>query len=353
MATDIRIVLNDRREFAATVLLGDEESDLAILQIEGASDLPSLTLRDSDTAEVGELVLAIGNPFGVGQTVSSGIISGLARSGGANGSGFGYFIQTDAPINPGNSGGALIDMAGRLVGVNTQIVTRSGGSNGIGFAIPSNLVAAFMSQARDGAASFRRPWAGLAGQPVDQDIADMLDLDRPEGIIISGLHPASPFADAGFAPGDIIVAVDGAPVNSPAEMVFRMSVVGDGRTATITRIRNGRARDLDVALILPPEIPPRQERRLGDNSAIPGLILVQINPAVIAQFNLPLEAEGVMIQETGPYGRRLGLQAGDIVLRVDRREVRSSRDAARALGNAKRGTRLDLIRGGRRLLLRF
>ena len=353
MATDIRIVLNDRREFAATVLLGDEESDLAILQIEGASDLPSLTLRDSDTAEVGELVLAIGNPFGVGQTVSSGIISGLARSGGANGSGFGYFIQTDAPINPGNSGGALIDMAGRLVGVNTQIVTRSGGSNGIGFAIPSNLVAAFMSQARDGAASFRRPWAGLAGQPVDQDIADMLDLDRPEGIIISGLHPASPFADAGFAPGDIIVAVDGAPVNSPAEMVFRMSVVGDGRTATITRIRNGRARDLDVALILPPEIPPRQERRLGDNSAIPGLMLVQINPAVIAQFNLPLDAEGVMIQETGPYGRRLGLQAGDIVLRVDRREVRSSRDAARALGNAKRGTRLDLIRGGRRLLLRF
>ena len=143
-ATDIRVVLADRREFDARVLLGDAESDLAILQLEDAEELPYLPLRDVDTVEVGELVLAIGNPFGVGQTVSSGIVSGLARSGTANRGGRGYFIQTDAPINPGNSGGALVDVSGKLIGVNTSILTRSGGSNGIGFAIPADLVAAFV-----------------------------------------------------------------------------------------------------------------------------------------------------------------------------------------------------------------
>ncbi|MEO9629912.1 MAG: trypsin-like peptidase domain-containing protein, partial [Sulfitobacter sp.] len=184
-ATDIRVVLNDRREFSAHVLLGDAESDLAILKLEGAADLPFLELRNSDAVEVGELTLAIGNPFGVGQTVSSGIVSGLARSGAADNGGQGYFIQTDAPINPGNSGGALIDMAGRLIGVNTSILTRSGGSNGIGFAIPADLVAAFVAQARAGEVAFSRPWAGLAGQPVDADMAGPLGLDRPGGIIVS------------------------------------------------------------------------------------------------------------------------------------------------------------------------
>ena len=140
------------------------------------------------------MVLAIGNPFGVGQTVSSGIVSGLARSGGTNGGGLGYFIQTDAPINPGNSGGALIDLAGRLIGVNTRILSRSGGSNGIGFAIPSDLVAAFVAQAEAGNDRFVRPWAGATGQVVDADMAEMLELDRPGGIIIAGLHPASPLA---------------------------------------------------------------------------------------------------------------------------------------------------------------
>lgn len=353
MATDIRIVLNDRREFAARVLLGDEESDLAILKIDDVSDLPSLDLRDSDTTEVGELVLAIGNPFGVGQTVSSGIVSGLARSGGANGSGFGYFIQTDAPINPGNSGGALIDMAGRLIGVNTRIVTRSGGSNGIGFAIPANLVAAFVQQAREGAEQFQRPWAGLAGQPVDQDLADMLRLDRPEGVVISGMHPASPFAEAGFDTGDVITAVDGAVVNSPAEMIFRMSVAGEGRKVSITRVRDGAAEEVPVGLMLPPEDPPRNRQVLGEDSVLPGLGVMQINPAVIAECNLPLEASGVMIGDTGPYGARLGLRAGDILMRVDRSDVVFVEEAVEALERARRGTRLDLLRGGRRLVLRF
>jgi S1-C subfamily serine protease len=183
-ATEIRVQLNDRSEYAAEVLLADEEADLAILKLKGAKKLPSLALRDSDTVEVGELALAIGNPFGVGQTVSSGIISGLARSGTATGNARGYFIQTDAPINPGNSGGALIDINGDLIGINTSILTRSGGSNGIGFAIPSALVAQFVAQAEAGKTRFERPWAGMVAQPVDADLAEGLQLKRPVVVVI-------------------------------------------------------------------------------------------------------------------------------------------------------------------------
>ena len=253
-ADEIKVVLNDRREFDATVLLSDPQADLAILKLEGAEDMPHLDLRDSDTVEVGELVLAIGNPFGVGQTVSSGIVSGLARSGTATGNERGYFIQTDAPINPGNSGGALIDINGDLIGVNTSILSRSGGSNGIGFAIPASLVAQVLDQAEAGNDRFQRPWAGITGQSVDADMAAHFGLDRPEGIAITQMHPASPFADAGFQPGDVILAVDGMPVSSPPEMIFRMTVAGLGNAVAVTRLRDGREREIEVTLAPPPRI---------------------------------------------------------------------------------------------------
>lgn len=351
MATDIRVVLNDRREYAARVLLGDEDSDLAILQLEGAEDLPSLPLRDSDEVQVGELVLAIGNPFGVGQTVSSGIVSGLARSGGASGRGRGYFIQTDAPINPGNSGGALIDIGGRLIGVNTQIVSRSGGSNGIGFAIPANLVAAFVEQARAGRTQFERPWAGMSGQSVDQDLAEMLGLTRPGGIVISGLHPVSPFAVAGFVPGDVILSVDGAPVNTPSEMVYRMSVAGTGEVS-IDRVRNGDLASVDVRLMAAPEEPPRDPRELGRQAALPELVVIQINPAVIQAFNLPLTASGVLVADPGPFGARVGLRPGDVLVAVNGRDVATPQDVERAM-SAPGGYRLSVQRGGRGVMLAF
>lgn len=351
MATDIRVVLNDRREFSARVLLGDQASDLAILQIEGASDLPSLTLRDSDSVEVGELVLAIGNPFGVGQTVSSGIVSGLARSGGARGSGRGYFIQTDAPINPGNSGGALVDIAGRLIGVNTQILSRSGGSNGIGFAIPANLVSAFMSQARDGQAEFERPWAGMSGQPVDQDLAEELGLVAPEGVLISGLHPESPFARAGLAVGDVITAVDGAVVNSPSEMVYRMSVAGE-RDVTIDFVRAGDRASVLVGLIRAPDDPPRHALALPQSTVLPELQLARINPAVIAELNLPLTASGVAVLDPGPLGARVGLRKGDVIQLINGSRVAEPSMVERVLsGNGR--FRLSVLRGGSRLVLAF
>ena len=353
MATEIRVVLNDRREFSARVLLGDEDSDLAILKIDAPDALPFLELRTSNDVEVGELALAIGNPFGVGQTVSSGIVSGLARSGGSNGGGQGYFIQTDAPINPGNSGGALIDMAGRLIGVNTSILTRSGGSNGIGFAIPADLVAAFVAQARAGNTAFARPWAGISGQPVDTDLAETLGLDRSGGIIVSGLHAASPFRAAGVDVGDVIVAVDGLPVNTPAEMVYRMSVAGLGRTARVAVMRGAVAADVEVSLIAAPDTPPRETLALPERSYLPGLTLARVNPAVLAELNLPLEAEGVVVTDAGPYAPRIGLRAGDVILEVNGVGIARPTDVAQVLGSATRRVEMIVQRGLRRLSLRF
>ena len=353
MATDIRVVLNDRREFTARVLLGDERSDLAILQLEGANDLPSLNLRSSDDVEVGELVLAIGNPFGVGQTVSSGIVSGLARSGGAEGSGLGYFIQTDAPINPGNSGGALIDIAGNLIGINTRILTRSGGSNGIGFAIPADLVGAFVAQAKAGNDSFLRPWAGISGQPVDADMAETFGLDRPGGIVISDLHPVSPFVAAGFQPGDVITAVDGQSVNTPAEMVYRMSVAGLGNRSNVTRIRKGQAGEVAVDLVAAPDDPPRAAMILGEQSILRGLHIARINPAVISEMNLTLGAAGVVVIDPGPLGARVGLRAGDVIEEIRGTPIAAPQDFDDVLANGGRNVSILVLRGNGRVQLRF
>ena len=353
MATDIRVVLNDRREYSARVLLGDKESDLAILQLEDANDLPSLALRTSNDVQVGELTLAIGNPFGVGQTVSSGIISGLARSGGSGGSGTGYFIQTDAPINPGNSGGALIDMAGHLIGVNTSILTRSGGSNGIGFAIPSDLVAEFVTQAKAGNDRFHRAWAGVSGQVLDYDMAASFGLDRSGGIIIIELHPASPFGAAGFEVGDVITAVDGQPVISGGEMLFRMSVGGIGNTAVVTRTRNGEASDVTVKLISAPDYPPRDFIILDDDAILVGLELALVNPAVSDEMGLPTNAAGVVVVNPGPIAVQIGLKRGDIIEAVNTKFVATPGDVRKGLTNSARGVRLDIIRDGSRVQLRF
>lgn len=252
-ADEIRVVLTDKREFDADIVFTDQPSDLAILKLREAADLPVLNLRDSDSLEVGDLVLAIGNPFGVGQTVTSGIISALARSGGGQrtrqGARLGgYFIQTDAAVNPGNSGGALVDMSGKLVGVNTAILSRSGGSNGIGFAIPANLVAQALETALSGASTLERPWVGIIGQNVTADIADGLGLTTPSGVAIANMHPSSPLKEAGLQVGDVIVAFEGQPVTSLEELAFRMAAMGVGGTAEIEFISRGETRRAEVPL---------------------------------------------------------------------------------------------------------
>lgn len=352
-ATEIRVVLNDRREYAAQVLLGDEESDLAILKLDGASDMPFLSLRDSDTVEVGELVLAIGNPFGVGQTVTSGIVSGLARSGTATGNARGYFIQTDAPINPGNSGGALVDVSGKLIGVNTSILTRSGGSNGIGFAIPSALVSQFVQQAKAGETRFQRPWAGMTGQPVDADLSGSLGLRLPGGVVIADLHPQSPFAEAGLAVGDVVLAVDGQPVNTPPEMLFRMSIRGLGHAARVSYASGGEEHDAQVAMIAPPEVPARAAVSLGEDAVLPGLSLARVNPAVAVEYGLPMDATGVLVTDPGPWGARAGLREGDILRGINGVPIETPSEVDRALRRAAPRVAIEAERGRRRLLLRF
>ena len=352
-ATEIRVVTTDRREFSAEVVLGDQESDIAILRLNAAEGLPSLNMRDSDHVEVGELALAIGNPFGVGQTVSSGIISGLARTGTATGNARGYFIQTDAPINPGNSGGALIDVNGDLIGINTSILSRSGGSNGIGFAIPANLVAEFLRQAQAGNDSFVTPWAGMAGQHMSADIAESLGLALPLGVVVSDLHDLSPLAEAGLKVGDIITHVDGDEVNSPAEMKFRMSIAGVGGTSRLTLLRGEEQPEIDVALIEAPETPPAEETTLDEDTVMPGLTVARVNPALIARMGLLLSQTGVVVVDPGPYGGRSGLRAGDVLKAINGEEMERSGDVVSVLTEPGRRLQMDVLRGGQVVSLRF
>ena len=352
-ATEIRVVLNDRREFAADVILGDQESDLAVLRLRGAEGLPSLPLRNSDEVEVGDLVLAIGNPFGVGQTVSSGIVSGVARSALQVGDGRGYFIQTDAAINPGNSGGALVDTEGRLVGINTAILTQGGGSNGIGFAIPANLVASVVAQAEAGAARFARPWAGVTGQAMDAALAESLGLERPDGVLVSGLHPQSPFAAAGLQPGDVILSLGGAPTNTPQEVMFRLSALGVGTEAEIIWLRDGAQMRATMTLAAAPDVPPREQTTITEDVPLRGLTVVRVNPAVSEELRLPLDSTGVAVLQAEDLAARAGLQPGDVIFAINGAAVTRPADVEALAGMEARVWVVDLVRQGQSLRLRF
>ncbi|MCL5775810.1 Do family serine endopeptidase [Limibaculum sp. FT325] len=347
-ADEITVILHDRREFEARVIFTDEAADLAVLELDGAEDLPTLELRDSDTLEVGDLVLAIGNPFGVGQTVTSGIISGLARSAGRAATRQGYFIQTDAAINPGNSGGALVDMKGRLVGVNTAILSRTGGSIGIGFAVPANLVARVIDAALSGAEGLARPWLGIAGREVTGDLAEALGLGVPSGVLVEQIHPESPLAELGLIPGDVILGIDGVAVNSPGELDFRTATLGIGQSVTISYLSRGVEREARLRLAAAPETPPRERMVLERAGRLTGLDVVTVNPGVIAEARLPLMASGVLVMDAaGPSGRA-GLRRGDVIRAVNGREIAGTADLGAALGNARGEIVLEVLRGGRR-----
>ncbi len=351
-ADEIRVVLTDRREFDGRVILADEAADLAVLQLDGASDLPELPLADSDEAEVGDLVLAIGNPFGVGQTVTSGIVSGLARAGAGLGQGKGYFIQTDAPINPGNSGGALVTMKGELLGINTSILSRSGGSNGIGFAIPSNLVARYVEAAEAGASEVQRPWSGIEVQPVDADMAEAMGLPGPHGVAITHLHPESPFAAAGMAAGDVMTALDGKPVDGPQELAYRLATHGVGASLPVAFWHAGKLTEAEVTLIAAPG-QTTQSVTLGRGSVFAGLALADLTPALIEKLGLPLTAQGVVVTEVSGPARRIGITPGDIVTALNGTPVRRAQDFADQVAAGARGWQVELMRGGQRGVIRL
>ena len=351
-ATDIRVVLHDGREISGNVILSDEDSDLAVLKLNTDEVLPHLDLRKSDTVEVGELVLAIGNPFGVGQTVTNGIISGLARTGIASGSAKGYFLQTDAPINPGNSGGALIDISGSLVGVNTSILSRSGGSNGIGFAIPADLVGQFLVQAKAGRSSFIRPWAGMRGQPITFEMAASLNLPAMSGMIISELHELSPFSKVGIGVGDIITKVDGLDINSPAEMLYRMSVAGIGTAVDISYLSKGITKSSKIDLVEIPNLRVK-EVTLGSEFIFMDLRISELTPEFQSKFGLSFSSTGLIVLDPGRIASRLGLRRGDLLREINGKSVDKIEDVTSAISSIKNTGSITIIRSGRRVSLRF
>jgi serine protease Do len=343
---EITVALADRREFAATLVGTDERTDLALLRIDSAPEtLPFLELGDSDRLQVGDLVLAIGNPFGVGQTVTSGIVSALARTG-VGVSDVGSFIQTDAAINPGNSGGALVTLDGKVVGINTAIFSRSGGSIGIGFAIPSNLVRVVIDAIAAGGRAVR-PWFGVGGQAATQDLAESLGLDRPLGVLINEIHPLSPAGRAGLRIGDVVTAIDAHEVFDPQGLRYRIATRPIGDTVTLAVVRDGATLTLSVPLIAPPEHPPRDIRSLGGRHPMTGAAVANLSPAFAEELNIDSNKTGVIVLEVkGGPAARLGLKPGDIVVRVGETVIDTTESLVAALERSRAEWRIVINRGG-------
>ena len=345
-ADAITVVLSDRREFEARIISDDERTDLAVLRIDPKGEsLPMIPFRDSDELEVGDLVLALGNPFGVGQTVTSGIVSALARTT-VGISDFRFFIQTDAAINPGNSGGALVTLDGRLVGINTAIFSRSGGSVGIGFAVPSNMVRAVVAGARGGG-QVVRPWFGAKGQGVTADLSDSLGLARPQGVIVNEIYPGGPADRAGLEVGDIVVAVNGREVNDAEALRFRIATLALDGKAKLSVLRRGRERQLTLALLPPPEEPRPDRRRLKGDHPFSGATVANLSPALADELGLDTLGRGVIVLalRRGAPAQRVGLRPGDIVLKVHDEAIKTVGVLVQALERPVRNWRLSIRRG--------
>ncbi len=353
-ADEIRVVLNDRREYKAEVLRSDKHMDLAVLRLldTGGRKFPTLAIRPSDSLEVGDLVLAIGNPFGVGQTVTSGIVSALARTTvGVND--FNFFIQTDAAVNPGNSGGALIGMDGQLVGINSAIYSRDGGSLGIGFAIPSEMVLTMLHAAEKGG-PLLLPWFGAEGEAVTAEMAEAARIDRPAGVIIDTVTVGSPAARAGIQQGDVITEVDGKPVDDPQALKFRLATKPIGGQVSLHVLRGGKARDVAVALEAPPENPPRDTTVMKDATPLQGATAANLNPA-LAQEKGYADGSGVVLVEVpdGSQAGRLGFAEGDMVVSLNDQRITSVSQLVRALSAAGGRWQIAIRRDGQMRSMSF
>jgi S1-C subfamily serine protease len=303
--------------------------------------------------QVGDVVLAIGDPFGVGQTVTHGIVSALARSQ-VGVSNYQFFIQTDAAINPGNSGGALVDVSGKLVGINTAIYSRSGGSQGIGFAIPANMVRVVVASARSGSAAVKRPWLGAKLQEVTPEIAESLGLKRPSGALVASLVPDSPAARAGIKTGDLIASVDGTPVDDPNAFDYRFATKPLGGTARFGLIRQGKNVIVDVALQSLPDT-PRDEREIRGHSPFLGATVANLSPALADELRLDPQTEGVVITAVadGSAAKSIGFQKGDIVVAVNNQKIGKSADLERVAGAGGHQWRITIMRGGQQISVVF
>lgn len=347
-ASSVRVVLADQQEYEAEIILEDERSDLAVLRlITKGETFTHIVFADSDEVEVGDLALAIGNPFGVGQTVTSGIVSAIARTN-VGISDFQFFIQTDAAINPGNSGGALVDSLGRLIGVNTAIFSRSGGSNGIGFAIPANMVKRVVSSAKVGSRVLR-PWIGAQIQSLNAEIARSLGLERPDGILVRTAHRDSPLYAAGIQRGDVINAVDGTLVKNEEHFRYLWGNKEIGDSITLSVLRDEQILEYDVEMHGAPEEPPRRTTIVDGNVPFTGAEIMNISPAVIEEMSLPLGSVGVIISgiNINSNAQAYGFEVGDVILYVGDVEIKEVADLLQTAERSQRIWRLSINRGGR------
>jgi len=320
-AQQITVVTADRREYEAVVLLRDRRTDLAVLRVKTKRVLPALSFGDADKLEVGDLVLAVGNPFGVGQTVTSGIVSAVARTT-VGITDYRSFIQTDAAINPGNSGGALVTMDGRLVGINTAIYSKSGGSVGIGFAIPSNMVQAVVASALSGK-PLVRPWIGVSGQDVNTDIAGSLGLERVAGVIVRGIRPDGPGEKAGLKRGDIIKAINGKDILTSQALRYRLALLTVGDKAKMTVLRGGKTIEITVDLVAPPEVPPRNLTTVAGYTPFTGVTVANLSPRLTEELGRGGPNKGVVILKIarGSPAHRLRMAPGDLIVAINGRPI--------------------------------
>jgi serine protease Do len=354
-AQEIKVDLSNHRTYSAKVVGSDAPSDLAVLKI-SAGGLPVLQLGDSDKVRVGDVCLALGNPLGVGESVTEGIISAKGRSTNTIGSGsFEDFLQTDAAINQGNSGGALVNTRGELIGINSQIMSSNGGFVGIGFAIPSNMAKNVMDQLIQ-RGKVERGMLGVSIQPVTSDIASGLGLKDVCGVLVSAVNAGGPAAQAGIRQGDVILQLNGTDVNDPNQLRNEIAATSPGSEVTLTIWRNGKQQQVHARLgTLTAEA--AQQSESGGGSAQNGPLGITVEPLtadLAAQLGLSRTTQGVAIDSVDPNGpaAQAGLQQGDVIEQADQRPVRSAADLQNALQNAgKRPALLLIDRGGQRMFV--
>ncbi|MGZ5835606.1 MAG: DegQ family serine endoprotease [Xanthobacteraceae bacterium] len=353
-ASEIKVSLADKREFEAEIVLKDARSDLAVLRlVDSKEKFPAIELGDSDALQVGDVVLAIGNPFGVGQTVTHGIVSALARTQ-IGITDYQFFIQTDAAINPGNSGGALVDLSGRLIGVNTAIFSRSGGSQGIGFAVPVNMVRVVVASAKAGGGTVQRPWLGAKLQAMTPEIAENLGLKRPVGALVASLVSNSPASRAGLRAGDVIVSIDAQAVDDPNAFDYRFATRPLGGQAQLGLIRGGKDVKVTIALQAAPDT-PRDPIKIQARSPFLGATVSNLSPALADELRLDPSASGVVVTEIedGSVAQNLGFQKGDLVLAVNNAKIEQTRDLERATREQSHAWRVTIQRNGQQMSVVF
>jgi serine protease Do len=327
-ASEIQVALNDGRQFTAKTIGSDPKTDVALIRIK-ADNLPAVTLADSDKTEVGDVVLAIGNPFGIGQTVTKGIVSAKDRT--TSGEMDEDFIQTDAAINPGNSGGALVDTEGRLVGVNSAILTHSGGNQGIGFAVPANLCRWVMdSLVKNGRVD--RGFLGVMIQNLTPDLATAFKLDRTTGALVGDVSPNSPADKAGLKSGDVITQLNGQPIEDASQLKLRVAQTAPGSKIQIAANRNGEAKTFDVTLA---DLPDNKVAKTDDQSGsaktetLAGVGVADLDQNARAQLNIPAQVQGAVITQVAPDSAayQAGLRPGDVITELNRKAVKNAQDA--------------------------